>query len=844
MRRKHKSLGRAFGPSCRSHLQIDERIPDSYIVRILFYLRIIAIAKGILLFPLGWFIDMQQQQPSVAARCSIFLSSGGGILAGRTEDMSALLFLLWLVSISFLSVNSLPAPRGFLISCGASNSTASGDLTYVPDDEFTEVGNKTTISASNVMPILRDLRFFPDKSAKKYCYAVPVVKGSKYLVRTSYYYGGFDGGTTPPIFDQIIDGTMWGTVDTTEDYSNGLASYYELVVAAMGKYMSVCLARNSATVSDPFISLLEVEYLDDSVYNSTDFKNYALGLVSRATFGNNNYTISYPEDQYNRLWHPFKDDNPAVESKSSVKMSSFWNMPPAKAFSTAITTSRGKTLKVQWPRGSLPESLYYVSLYFQDTRTESPYSWRVFDILVNGKKFYSDLNVTAHGVIVFAAQWPLSGQTKIEMTPKDGIPVGPLINAGEVFQLLPLGGRTLTRDVMVMDDLAQTLDKLPSDWYGDPCLPKDHSWTGVTCSNGKLARIIAMNFTGMGLSGSLPSSLGNLTAMTHLWLGDNKLFGKIPDMGTMKGLTTLHLENNQFEGPVPNWLGKLPRIQEIFLQNNKLTGGIPKNLQNRTGLNIQVLPFGHGSHHHHNLNAPTSPTGSSHLDNFFCETNWSKQKSISSVPFNGEQKPGVPKHRATQGADDDVTKDDFKFEFSGQLDMRVSASADELFDCGKIRPLKLPPRLQVGFGANESVSSNTSPRTPTIRFSPMKKPAQSKDFDPISKALEETRKTEPSDEHTIKHNSPPVSHLSNLSSVSSSKGYREWSLKDFLLFQSAQEGRGTGQNPLRKNPTLLSKLAIATAAEDDKNCSFWSIDSASFSRQSKLSLPAHKFHYT
>lgn len=127
-------------------------------------------------------------------------------------------------------------------------------------------------------------------------------------------------------------------------------------------------------------------------------------------------------------------------------MSSFWNMPPVNAFSTALTTSRGKTLKVQWPPGSLPESLYYISLYFQDSRTKSPYSWRVFDVSVNGNKFYSNLNVTADGVAVFAAQWPLSGQTQIEMTPGDGIPVGPLINAGEVFQLLPLGGRTLTRD--------------------------------------------------------------------------------------------------------------------------------------------------------------------------------------------------------------------------------------------------------------------------------------------------------------------------------------------------------------------------------------------------------------
>ena len=41
---------------------------------------------------------------------------------------------------------------------------------------------------------------------------------------------------------------------------------------------------------------------------------------------------------------------------------------------------------------------------------------------------------------------PLSGLTEIVMTPGADIPIGPVINAGEVFQMLPLDERTLTRD--------------------------------------------------------------------------------------------------------------------------------------------------------------------------------------------------------------------------------------------------------------------------------------------------------------------------------------------------------------------------------------------------------------
>lgn len=105
-------------------------------------------------------------------------------------------------------------------------------------------------------------------------------------MRTIYYYGGFDGGKEPPVFDQIIGGTKWSIVNTTEDYANGLTSFYEIIVVAPTKTLSVCLARNTHTASSPFISAIEVITVDDSMYNSTDFANYALVTVARGAFGN------------------------------------------------------------------------------------------------------------------------------------------------------------------------------------------------------------------------------------------------------------------------------------------------------------------------------------------------------------------------------------------------------------------------------------------------------------------------------------------------------------------------------------------------------------------------------
>ncbi|KAE9597263.1 putative non-specific serine/threonine protein kinase [Lupinus albus] len=494
--------------------------------------------------------------------------------------MSPSIFLIWLITIHCLAFSNLANsnPLGYFIDCGGTKEITVDNILYISDGNYINVGNTTIINEPNILPTLTTLRYFPDTSAKKYCYSLPVIKGSKYIVKTIYYYGGFDGGKQPPVFDQIIEGTRWNIVNTTNDYAKGLSSYYEVVVKSSGKTLNVCLARNEDTgSSSPFISTLEVKSLDDSLYNPIDFTKYALVTAARHTFGGEDI-LSYPDDKFDRMWQPFKDQNPIVGSHSNITSSDFWNLPPTIAFINGITTSRGKKLEIQWPPVFLPSTYYYISLYFQDNRSPSPYSWRVFDVSINDHTFFKGLNATAKGITVYSAQWPLSGQTKLTLTPADGEPVGPVINAGEVFQILPLAGRTLTRDVIVMEDLARSLQNPPSDWNGDPCLPKRNSWTGVSCSyNDLIARVTTLNLTNAGLGGSLPGNIGNLTSLIHLWLGGNKISGILPDMSRLHELQTLHLENNKLEGPVPPSLKKLPKLLEINLQNNNFQGEVPKN---------------------------------------------------------------------------------------------------------------------------------------------------------------------------------------------------------------------------------------------------------------------------
>ncbi|XP_061367150.1 uncharacterized protein LOC133310263 [Gastrolobium bilobum] len=288
------------------------------------------------------------------------------------------------------------------------------------------------------------------------------------------------------------------------------------------------------------------------------------------------------------------------------------------------------------------------------------------------------------------------------------------------------------------------------------------------------------------------------------------------------------------------------------------------------------------------FSAPTSPNRSvSSFFNHFA----SSSSSSSSVPFHWEQKPGVPKSNAlpdhNNNNDDDDNGNDFEFNFGAQLE-RASLSAEELFDGGKIRPLKPPPRLQSGDGTFSPATTASSPRSRISQGKKMVQEAfsprhhQKRDFDPFEAAMEETRKREeqPQQQQQQKRgrerfsssssgrkgsrslsplrvsdimcdsddkggvssstSNPKSSSSSFLSSIPFIKGYRKWRLGDFLLFRSASEGRATDKDPLRKYMVLSKK-----AAEDDlKNSSFRSTESSGSVSRRRGPVSAHELHYT
>lgn len=268
----------------------------------------------------------------------------------------------------------------------------------------------------------------------------------------------------------------------------------------------------------------------------------------------------------------------------------------------------------------------------------------------------------------------------------------------------------------------------------------------------------------------------------------------------------------------------------------------------------------------------------------------------SSVPFDWEEKPGTPKSIKMKNK----YEDDFAFDVSQEMDT-ASLSAEELFDGGKIRPLKPPPRLQFpNDHSNETTSPLGSPRSHRSPISHGKKiirgafsPKQKKELDPFgsfggedtgnktperergrersvsslpssrsihraTRSLSPLRVSEYPWEEDFNHHQqqqeqeqnskqsftsskPALTQTTSALSSSSLKGYKKWRLKDFFLFRSASEGRATGKDPLKKYASLFKKH------EDLKSSSFRSIDSPGSSVSSSRRrgpVSAHELHYT
>ena len=106
-------------------------------------------------------------------------------------------------------------------------------------------------------------------------------------------------------------------------------------------------------------------------------------------------------------------------------------------------------------------------------------------------------------------------------------------------------------------------------------------------SLGNLSNLQQLYLARNQLSGNIPTELGNLANLRNLFLHSNELSGNIPSaLGRLENLTGLGLDGNMLTGSIPASLGDLNKLTSLYLENNKLSGGIPGSLGNLSELKL------------------------------------------------------------------------------------------------------------------------------------------------------------------------------------------------------------------------------------------------------------------
>jgi LRR receptor-like serine/threonine-protein kinase FLS2 len=117
------------------------------------------------------------------------------------------------------------------------------------------------------------------------------------------------------------------------------------------------------------------------------------------------------------------------------------------------------------------------------------------------------------------------------------------------------------------------------------------NWIGITCGF-RHHRVTALNLSYMGLIGTIPPHIGNLSFLVSLSIINNSFHGSIPnELARLYRLRHLSFKFNDFSGEIPSWMGLLSKLQFLSLLGNSFTGGIPPSLCNISSL--EIISFGY-----------------------------------------------------------------------------------------------------------------------------------------------------------------------------------------------------------------------------------------------------------
>ncbi|TXG53557.1 hypothetical protein EZV62_018813 [Acer yangbiense] len=97
------------------------------------------------------------------------------------------------------------------------------------------------------------------------------------------------------------------------------------------------------------------------------------------------------------------------------------------------------------------------------------------------------------------------------------------------------------------------------------------NWIGVSCGV-RHQRVTALNISYLGLTGTIPPQLGNLSFLALLAINDNNFYGSLPyELARLRRLKYINFNYNQLSGNVPSSIFNISSLQELRLKHNRLS---------------------------------------------------------------------------------------------------------------------------------------------------------------------------------------------------------------------------------------------------------------------------------
>ncbi|KAJ6726048.1 hypothetical protein OIU79_004248 [Salix purpurea] len=339
--------------------------------------------------------------------------------------------------------NCLSWPSHFprtLIDRGATVPSTINGLQWILDTGYITSGTSKNLPVPVLYHTLSTVRSFPlqNNIRRKFCHVVNVFRGAKYMVRSTYLYGGINGNDSPP---ELMEHSS--VANTTEDYRDSMSWLEGRLRVSVG-----------------------------------------VNLVARHSFIHNE-RIRYPDDHFDRVWEPFGANNSTIPSSKNVYFCGLLVVLRR----LLLTPATGSSIDLLIDVGEVFDVIALKNTYKRCVR------------LVQVVLIYN-FNVGGIGV-GFIIELCFEFVTSIDST---------------VFM-----GFLFVGAVIALEALKSSFQNAPLDCNGNPCMPRQFSWTGIACFEGPRIRVVTLNLTNLGLSGSLLNA-ARLTALT----GMGEAFGRQP----------------------------------------------------------------------------------------------------------------------------------------------------------------------------------------------------------------------------------------------------------------------------------------------------------------------------